>query len=150
LAFNQIDTLTISPTAGIFGGGAVLKSGTGTVVLSGTNNTYAGGTTINGGILTATNSGALPGFASAGRVSVASGATVAVSLSGWSQANIGLLEASASIPSGAYLGLDTSGGKRHLFQRDHHRWQRRRGRTGESRREHSLPHRLEHFTPAAH
>ena len=83
LAFNQTDTLTDLAPAGISGGGALLKFGSGTLVLGSTNNAYSGGTTVNAGVLTATNSGALPGFASAGSISAASGATVAVSMSGW-------------------------------------------------------------------
>ena len=108
-AFNHSDTLTISPSAGITGGGALLKFGSGTLVLGSTNNAYTGGTTVNGGILTATNSGALPGFAS-GSVSASSGATVAVRMGGWAQTDIESLRTTASIPAGACLGLDTGNG----------------------------------------
>ena len=110
LAFNQADTLTISPSAGISGGGALVKFGGGTVVLASTNNAYAGGTTVNAGVLTFTNSGAVPGFPSTINISASSGATVAVSMSGWSQGDIDSLRTSASIPAGAYFGLDTTGG----------------------------------------
>ena len=109
LAFNQTDALTISPTGGIIGGGALVMFGSGTLVLGSTNNTYGGGTTVNAGVLEATNSGALPGFAS-GSVSASSGATVAVQMSGWAQADIESLRTSASIPAGACLGLDTGNG----------------------------------------
>ncbi len=110
LAFNHSDTLNISPSAGISGSGSLVKFGSGTLVLGSANNAYTGGTTVNGGVLVATNSGALPGFASLGNVSAASGATVVVSMSGWAQGDIDTLRANASIPAGACLGLDTSGG----------------------------------------
>ncbi len=50
LAFYQTDALTISPSAGITGDGALLKSGGGTLVLGGSN-AYTGSTTISGGTL---------------------------------------------------------------------------------------------------
>ena len=84
LAFNQSDTLTISPSAGIAGLGALVKFGSGTVELGSTNNTYSGGTTINAGVLSAASTGSLPGFgnASAGGITLAAGAGVAVQLNG--------------------------------------------------------------------
>ena len=85
-----------------------MLSGSGELTLSGTN-TYTGGTTVTGGILTATSTGALPGFASGG-VSVASGGGVAVPMSGWAPSDIDSLRNAASIPAGAYLGLDTTNG----------------------------------------
>ena len=109
LAFNETDTLTISPSAGISGGGALVKFGSGTLVLGSTNNAYTGGTTVNGGILSAATTGALPGYSTAGSVSAASGATVAVQLTGWAQADIDALRTNATLPAGAYLGLDTNG-----------------------------------------
>ena len=51
LAFNQADTLSISPTGGITGGGTVSKLGNGRLLLGGTNNSYTGGTQLNAGTL---------------------------------------------------------------------------------------------------
>ena len=150
LAFNQTDALTISPSAGISGGGALVKFGSGTVVLGSTNNAYTGGTTVNAGVLTATNSGALPGFASAGSVSVASGAAVAVSMSGWSQGDIDSLRTSAADSRRRLPRTGHDRRERHVFQCDPQHWVRRRGRTGEARREHPLPHQRRQFLHRRH
>ena len=91
------------------GGGGLTKCGSGTLTLAGTN-TYAGGTTVEAGVLTASTTAALPGFASAGSVAAAGGATIGIVLANWSQTNIDALRTAAALPSGAYLGLDTSGG----------------------------------------
>ena len=49
LAFNETDSVTISPSGGISGGGALATFGSGTVTLGSTNNTYSGGTTLDAG-----------------------------------------------------------------------------------------------------
>ena len=86
LAFNQADTLTISPSGGISGSGGVVKSGSGTLVLGSTNNTYSGGTTIYAGTLKYGAANALP---STGAVNV-DGPTAILDLGG-SNATIGAL-----------------------------------------------------------
>ena len=114
LAFNQADTVTISPSAGISGGGALVKFGPGTVELGSTSNTYSGGTTINGGVRSAAGTGSLPGFgnASPGGITLAAGAGVAVQVnnSSWTQANIDSVRTTSNFPAGSYFGLDTTGG----------------------------------------
>ena len=68
-------TLTYSPS--ITSGSLVLNAGPGTVILTNTN-TYNGGTTVNTGTLEAAVPSALPGYSTSGKLSVASGATIAV------------------------------------------------------------------------
>ena len=60
VAMNGAGTLTISPSAGISGNGAVVVNGAGTLVLGSTNNAYTGGTTVNNGLLVFSNTGAIP------------------------------------------------------------------------------------------
>lgn len=72
------------------GTGGLIVEGNGNLVLSGTN-TYNGGTQVNGGKLTAASTAALPGWDSSGNISVASGATLGVTVSGWSSADIDTL-----------------------------------------------------------
>ena len=97
------------PSIGIGGAGGLAKVGANAVCLTGANS-YTGGTTVLAGGLEAKTTSSLPGFASPGAVSVASGATVAVPLDSWAQADIDSLRICASIPAGAYLGLDTTNG----------------------------------------
>jgi len=99
--------LANSNTAGL------TKIGAGTLTLSGSNN-YSGPTSINGGMLEASTTAALPYFASAGSLSVASSATLAVAVGGagrWQPGDISnLLNNSGAFLSGAALGIDTAGG----------------------------------------
>ncbi len=53
-------------------------SGNGTLILNGSNN-YSGGTTVSGGVLEFTNTNSMPAV---GTVTIASGATLAVSVGG--------------------------------------------------------------------
>ena len=107
---NLASGATIS--GAIIGTGAsdLIKEGVGHLTLSNTN-TYAGNTAVNDGTLLANTSGALPGFATAGRVSVAANATLAVRTAGWTAANIDSLRGAATwSTTNSQLGFDTSGG----------------------------------------
>ena len=96
------------------GNGSLTKVGSGALALTG-NNAYTGSTAVNGGILVASTTASVPNLLTAfPRVTVASGATLAVSVGGagqWTSANIDtLLSSSGVFTSGAKLGFDTSGG----------------------------------------
>jgi fibronectin-binding autotransporter adhesin len=93
------------------GSGSLSKTGSGLLFLNGTNN-YTGSTAVSGGILQAATTAALPGWNSAGTVSVAGGATLAVSAGGpgqWTAVNLDTLRAAGSFAANANLGIDTSG-----------------------------------------
>ena len=101
LAFNQSDTVTVSPTAGISGRGALVKFNSGTLVLGSTNNTYTGGTTLSAGVLNFI-AGALP-FAS-NSIAFNGGALQ------WATGNTQDVSAGfAPIASGQTAYLDTNG-----------------------------------------
>ncbi len=88
----------------ISGGGSLTVTGTGTLTLSGAN-TYSGGTTVSSGILEAATPGSLPGYGTSGQLSVASGATVAVSAADWDSDDIDTFLANPSFTSGN-LGIN--------------------------------------------
>ena len=110
--FNMADTLTDAKS--ILSTIAVHKQGSGTLILTSTASTYTGGTTISNGTLEANVPAALPGYGTSGKLSVASGATVAVAVGGtgqWSATNINtLLGNTSAFASGSILGFDTTGG----------------------------------------
>ena len=93
--------------------GSLTKIGTGTLTLSGTN-TYGGNTTyVNQGTLLATYPVSLPNYSTSASVRAVSGATVAVSVGGtgqWQAADVLALNANATLPTGSFLGMDTTGG----------------------------------------
>ncbi|MGA2259547.1 MAG: autotransporter-associated beta strand repeat-containing protein, partial [Thermoguttaceae bacterium] len=95
------------------GGGSLTKVGSGMLYLAATN-AYLGTTAINGGTLGTATTAALPGYATPGQISVANGATLAVSAggSGWSAVDIGTLLGGngSGFVNGSMLGIDTSGG----------------------------------------
>ncbi len=95
------------------GTGSLTKVGDGGILLSGSN-AYSGGTAVDAGTLEAAGTAALPSYATAGKVAVASGATLAVSAgsSGWTAAGISTLLSSngSGFASGSIFAIDTSGG----------------------------------------
>jgi autotransporter-associated beta strand protein len=101
---------TTSYAGSLTGSGGLVKTGTGMLTLSGSN-TYAGTTTISQGGLTISSSAALPGYATAGRFSVASGATLGVT-NGVDDAAVGAILGTGNLASGATFGFDTSAGNR--------------------------------------
>jgi fibronectin-binding autotransporter adhesin len=90
--------------------GGLTKRGAGTLTLSGTNS-YDGATAVEAGTLFVTTAGSLPGFDSAGRVSVAANAMLAVGNS-FSDADIASLASAATFASGSAFGFDTAAGNR--------------------------------------
>ena len=93
--------------------GSLTKTGTGTLTLSGTN-TYGGNTTyVNQGTLLATYPVSLPNYSTSASVRAASGATLAVNVGGagqWLAADVLALNNNATLPTGSFLGMDTTGG----------------------------------------
>ena len=109
------DTAGYSVTlfSSLSGPGSLTKVDSGTLLLGG-DNTYTGGTTVNAGTLQAAGAGSLPGYTTPGRITVASGAVLAVSAGGggWTAASIGMLLSSngSGFAAGSSLGIDTTGG----------------------------------------
>jgi len=94
--------------------GGLVKNGNGLLKLSGTN-TYTGVTTINSGTLQVPSPISLAGYSTAGKLSVASGATLHLNISTsneWASADIdNLLSNNGSgFSIGSKLGFDTSNG----------------------------------------
>ncbi len=110
LIFNRSTASGYSGT--ISGSGAVAKQGVGALTLSGVN-TYSGSTTITAGMLVISSTSGLPGYDVAGRWSVAAGASLALRVSGLTnaQANLRISSATATgnLASGAAIGFDTTG-----------------------------------------
>ncbi|MFN7339615.1 MAG: beta strand repeat-containing protein, partial [Opitutia bacterium] len=86
------------------------KIGSGTQFLSGAN-TYSGTTTVSGGVLAVASASSLPGWSTSGRVTVASGAALALG-NAFTDADIATFLATPALASGASLGFDTSSGNR--------------------------------------
>jgi fibronectin-binding autotransporter adhesin len=92
------------------GTGALTKIGTGTLLLTGTN-TYTGVTSVREGILQASKTVSLPGQTTAGKISVSSGATLAINVGGtgeFSTTDITNLLTNGSFTGTSILGIDTS------------------------------------------
>ncbi|MFZ4109074.1 MAG: beta strand repeat-containing protein, partial [Polymorphobacter sp.] len=112
---------TSSFASTISGTGSLIKAGAAALTLSGTN-TYSGTTTVSAGTLTFANRNALYNAASGSwtvdKISVASGATLALRVAGGDnvftetdvQSIAALGVAAGGFMSGAILGLDTNGG----------------------------------------
>ena len=93
----------------------VVRNGVGgTTILSG-NNTYTGTTTVTAGTLLVTKAASLSGYTAASKVSVASGATLAVRAGGageWASSEVDTLLGAtpAAFSSGSNLGIDVTTG----------------------------------------
>ena len=102
---------TLTYSSSINSGSLVLNAGPGIVILTNTN-TYTGGTTVNTGVLEAAIPSALPQYSISSKLSVASGATIAVAVGGagqWSSGNIDtLLTNTGAFQPGSSLGFDTT------------------------------------------
>ena len=101
----------------------LIKSGTGTTLTLSGNNTYRGSTTVSAGTLLATKAAALPGYNAASKVSVASGATLAVRAGGageWSSGEIdSVLGATTNaFASSSNLGIDVTTGNSFSYAND--------------------------------
>jgi autotransporter-associated beta strand protein len=104
------DDVNLTLSGNISGSGGLVKSGTKTLVLAGTNN-YTGNTAIDQGMLSISNTSALPGWDTAGRYSVADGATLTVG-AGVSEAQVATMLGTGNFQNGSFLGVDTSDGDR--------------------------------------
>ena len=96
------------------GSGSLTKAGSGLLYLSGANS-YTGSTAITAGMLQATTTAVLPGWSTAGNVSVAPSATLAVNAGAgpgqWTVGNIDTLRGiSGLFAANANLGIDISSG----------------------------------------
>ena len=91
-------------------GGSLAKSGAGRLTLSGSNS-YTGITTVSAGTLAVTTAAALPGVTTAGRYSVASGATLATGAS-FDDATLQAMIATGNLAANTVFGVDTSSGNR--------------------------------------
>jgi autotransporter-associated beta strand protein len=110
---TQGNNVTLANAIGNSGAGGLTKNGSGTLTLTGSN-AYTGNTLVNGGTLTAGKVVALPGYNALGKVTVNSGATLAVRAGAatgeWVAADIDTLRTDATFNSGSFLGIDTTGG----------------------------------------
>lgn len=97
-------------TSALSGAINLVKTGAGILRLS-TANTYTGNTTVSAGVLTIETLAALPGNATNGRVSVASGAALAV-YNAITDAEITAMLATTNFAAGAFIGFDTTSGAR--------------------------------------
>jgi probable HAF family extracellular repeat protein/autotransporter-associated beta strand protein len=114
LAIDTTDAAgSFTCSANITGSFKLEKLGDNTLILSATND-FTGGTVVEGGVLEAQTPAALPYYSTAGSVSVASGATLAVSVGGSGEWNpgatgsIATLLAATTFDGGSALGIDTS------------------------------------------
>jgi fibronectin-binding autotransporter adhesin len=94
-------------------GGSLTKTGSGTFTMTGSN-TYTGGTVVSAGILDIGKTVSLPGYNTSGKVTVNSGATLAVRVGAtsgeWLTADIDTLRSNATFNTGSFLGIDTTDG----------------------------------------
>jgi len=88
----------------------LVKVGANTLTLSGVNG-YTGNTIINSGVLAITGTGALPGWNTAGRYTVAGGATLMVPNS-VSDGDIATMLGTGNFAADATIGFDTTAGDR--------------------------------------
>ncbi|MEN6407084.1 MAG: autotransporter-associated beta strand repeat-containing protein, partial [Thermoguttaceae bacterium] len=105
-SFDYTISQNLEDGTGGTGTNGLTKLGQGTLFLSGTN-TYVGGTKVQAGALAVTNLSALPDYNTAGKVTVSSGATLAVT----GESDFDALRTSAvTFESGSYIGFGVSAG----------------------------------------
>jgi fibronectin-binding autotransporter adhesin len=91
-------------------GGSLVKTGAGRLTLSGSNS-YTGTTTVSAGTLAVVTAAALPGATTAGRYSVATGATLATGAA-FDDATLEAMLGTGNFAANSVLGVDTSAGDR--------------------------------------
>jgi len=111
LVFNRTDNYGGSYANPISGGIGLTQAGPGTLTLSGSN-TYTGNTTVSSGVLAISDTTALPGWDTAGRLSVASGAALAVGNSVSDASVVTLVSTGSNFLAGSAIGFDTTAGNR--------------------------------------
>ncbi|MEN6408070.1 MAG: autotransporter-associated beta strand repeat-containing protein, partial [Thermoguttaceae bacterium] len=105
-SFDYTVTQNLEDGTGGTGTNGLTKLGQGTLFLSGTN-TYVGGTKVQAGALAVASFSALPDYNTAGKVTVSSGATLAVT----GESDFDTLRTSAvTFESGSYIGFGVSAG----------------------------------------
>ena len=104
------DEWNLTLSGSITGSGSMIKSGTSNLVLSGTN-TYTGNLAVNRGLLWIDSTTSLPGWDTAGRYSVADGATLAVG-NGILESQVTAMLGTGNFTSGSRLAFDTTAGDR--------------------------------------
>jgi autotransporter-associated beta strand protein len=102
---------SLAISGAVSGTGSLALNNTGTLTLTGSNS-YTGKTLITNGMLTAGKAASLPGYNTAGMITVYSDAALAVQAgdSTWTASQIDTLRTYATFNSGAFLGIDTTGG----------------------------------------
>jgi autotransporter-associated beta strand protein len=91
--------------------GGLTKVGSGTFTPTGSTSDYLGTTTVSAGTLLLSNSAAIPGIETAGRYSVAAGATLATGTA-FSDATLQAMIATGNFAANGVLGIDTAAGNR--------------------------------------
>jgi len=110
LSLGGGDTTSSYAAGNLSGAGGLAKVGTGTLMLSGTN-TYSGNTAVSAGTLRIASTNALPGFDTAGRYSVADGATLLVG-DAIDNATVATMLGTGNFAANGRIGFDTSAGDR--------------------------------------
>ena len=105
LVFNRSNSLTVDNYIG--GTGTVTQSGAGTTILTHTN--FYVSTIVQAGTLEAMTPASMPGYDDPAKLTVASGATVAVSSSGWLAPDIDPLVGNSNFNAGN-VGFDVAAG----------------------------------------
>jgi len=104
-------TVAVPITNGSATTGGIRKLGLGTLTLSGSNS-YTGSTQVDAGVLAISDTTALPGWDTAGRLSVAGSAALAVGTAVSDASVATLVSTGSNFLAGSAIGFDTTAGSR--------------------------------------